>query len=90
MRKLLLILSTLTLLSSCGNSRKIGDTTYECYGFIDKSEIRQDHIRYEFVSANLVPAILFSETIIAPILIFGFQSHCPISEKEVSSGSNNK
>lgn len=77
MKKLVLMTLLTTLISSCGNSMNIDGKEYECYGFFDKDEVKQEHINYKFVKVNLVPGILFSETIVAPLLIFGFQSHCP-------------
>ena len=79
--KLIAMIMLATLLVSCGDSKRIDGKVYECYGFFDKSEIKDDKIRYKFVSMNIVPAVIFSETLVAPVIIFGLQSHCPIEKK---------
>lgn len=82
MKKLITMALLAVLLTSCGSSKRIDDKLYECYGFFDKSEIKDEKIHYEFVSMNLVPGIIFSETILVPLVLFGLQSHCPIEKKE--------
>lgn len=81
MKKLITMILLSTLLVSCGSPKKIDGIDYQCYGFLDKDEVKDKDISYKFVSINLFPAVIFSETIVVPILIFALQSHCPVGKK---------
>jgi len=88
MKKIVMMILMSILISSCGSSKRIDGREYECYGFFDKAEIKQDNINYKFVTMNLFPGIIFGETIVAPLLIFGFQSHCPTDKVKDEINSN--
>lgn len=79
MKKLIILVLAAILLSSCGHSLKGPDNKiYECYGFFDKDDIKKDNIRYELVGGNIVLCIVFFESLVVPILLLGFQTHCPV------------
>ena len=69
------------LLFSCGKPKTINGKIYPCYGFFDKIDNKKPNIQYGFVVKNLIPSVIFAETIMVPILILGYQSHCPIDTK---------
>jgi len=75
-----LILTTLLLLASCGRSKVIEKVEYECYGLWDKREIKDKTIEYVPVVMNIIPGIIFSETIIVPAFLLALQTHCPIGK----------
>ena len=79
-----LLLATLSL-ASCADSKEFvidGKlTTVEPYGWFDL-EAKNDSIHYEVCTGNVVLSIIFSETIIAPILITGTQIFEPIKKNK--------
>ena len=81
----LLAVFSLILLSSCADSKEFvidGKlTTVEPYGWFDL-EAKNDSIHYEVCTGNVVLSIIFSETIIAPILITGTQIFEPIKKNK--------
>jgi len=81
MKNLIILLLAGLLLTSCGDPITKNGKTYECYGFFDKDEIKSQDVKYSFVGMNLFPMVIFSKTIIVPVLLLGFQTHCPIQEK---------
>ena len=82
MKKLVLLMSMIILLISCGSSMTVNGKTYECYGYFDRDEVKKKEMNYYFVKKNLFPIIIFSETILAPVLILGYTSHCPSGLKK--------
>jgi len=69
-------------MTSCGKPMTVNDKFYDCYGFFDSDELKQEEMNYSFVKKNLIPGIIFSETIVVPLLIFGYTSHCPVGLKK--------
>lgn len=88
MKKLRLVslLLVVLLLSSCADSRTfIIDNEIievEPYGWWDLSE-KNDSIKYEVNTGNIILSVLFSETIIIPLILTGGQLYEPISKKQI-------
>lgn len=74
MKKLVICL---LFLCACGDSIKIEGKKYDCYGFANK-ENREEFINYDWSVGNLFWGIVFSETIIIPIWLAGWEWYCPI------------
>lgn len=88
MKKLVsLVLIALLLLStmSCSSERTIKidgvRTVVPYYGAISADEERRDDVVYEASIWNVVMGIIFVETIIAPVYIFGFNTMKPVRQK---------
>jgi hypothetical protein len=88
MRTKLLLISILSLITvACADEKVIKGITYKPYGIF--SEDRKDpKIRYEIVPGNLVWSIIFSETLIIPAWLIGFDLYEPVttSDKETKNG----
>jgi len=77
MKKILSMILLTILISSCGSPMTVNGKTYECYGYFDKEEVQQEDMNYRFVKANLFPIIIGFETLIIPVLLIGYETHCP-------------
>ena len=72
----ILALMTLILLASCTQTTKFG----ECVGINDT---RQDNLVYKANSTNIVVGVIFSETVVVPLVVIFSDLYCPISTKPV-------
>lgn len=86
MKKLLLsCLVLLTMLTSCADSKKLQidgkDVVVQPYGWFDTSE-KNENVKYKVCAGNVVWSVLLCETVVAPILITGYQLWEPVSVKE--------
>lgn len=68
---------------SCGDNKVINEKNYTTYGFFDEQENKNPNIQYRLVTGNIVWSIILAETIIAPILLLGFDMYEPIKIKVV-------
>jgi len=89
MKKLLLVLSlVVVLLSSCADSKTLivdgKETVVEPYGWADYQDTKVPGVVYKVNVGNVVWSIIFSETLIIPIWLTGWQ----IMEPVRSSTSN--
>jgi hypothetical protein len=66
-------------LSACGDSKVINGKRYETAGFFDQHEIKHPCVKYKFVVGSIIWSILLVETLIAPVLILGYDLWEPIS-----------
>jgi hypothetical protein len=82
MKKLFLglILLAAVLLSSCANEKKIDNVIYEPYGLVNEDTHKNDSIQYEVSFGSVAFAIIFSETIIAPVYVVGWDLYQPVSK----------
>lgn len=79
MKKFLLffvLLSTL-LLTSCAEDKVIDGHKYEAYGLFNP-EVRVDSIQYKVSPGSVICGILFVETVVAPVYIFGWKLYEPV------------
>jgi hypothetical protein len=79
-KKIILIL-VLVMFSGCGNSQVVNGEVKECYGLIDKQEIRDPNIKYKVVKGNVAWGVIGFSTIILPVWLFGWELYCPESEE---------
>lgn len=67
------------LLTSCGNhSISNNGIVYDCYGLIDKDEVKKPNVVYEISGINMVGNFFFVETVFVPIWNLGFNTYCPV------------
>jgi len=86
MKVLVVIMLTVALLlAGCADEKTlcVGNKckTYEPYGWIDESRLRNECIEYKVVGWNVFWSIITIETIFAPILITGFDLWEPVGFK---------
>ena len=79
MKKLLcaLMLSML-LTTSCGDDQYIKGKYCPTYGFLNKDEVKCEGVQYKIIGGNIFWAIIFSETIVAPLYFFLFDLYEPL------------
>lgn len=78
------MLALLLTLGSCADSKDFvidgKNVTVEPYGWFDTAQ-KNDSINYKVNVGNVVWSVLFSETLIVPILLTGDQLFEPVSKK---------
>ncbi len=88
---ILIILAALMLASiaSCADSKTIDGKTYRPYGLINEKDCKADSIHYEVAIDATIAGVIFVETVITPIYVFGFNFYEPIcKESEYHPGLN--
>ncbi len=75
--KYLITIIIFLFLISCGNSYYNQGKEYECYGLIDKDQIKDNNIKYNIETGNLIWSVLGFETAILPIWLMGYRLYCP-------------
>lgn len=87
MKKLITLITLCVFaLAGCGVSKqlRLPDNTiknYPTYGFFTEAQDKSDKVCYEFIAVNLIPFIIFIETVIVPIYIFGWDLWEPVRLK---------
>lgn len=74
----LILILMVSLTTSCGSKKVLDGVTYEPVGLL---EDKDPNIKYELVVSNLIIGIIFIETIIVPIYVFGYDLFEPVSIK---------
>ncbi len=77
----IVIILVIVTISGCSQNAIFNGVEYKTHGLINKSEIRNPNIRYKIVWGNVFLGIIFAETIIIPIYIFGYDLYEPIGVK---------
>ena len=82
MRKLFFVLCCL-LVVGCADNKTFrradgSEFTATPYGWLNK-ENKVDSVEYELCGANIVLSIVFGETVVAPILLTGYELYEPVS-----------
>lgn len=83
MKKLLLLLLTAVLFSSCANKKtfQIDATHYvtaEPYGWANP-EMKMDSVQYQVCVGNVVWSCIGFETVVVPVLLTGWSLYEPVS-----------
>lgn len=81
MKKLITIAMACFALAACSSTLHSNGTTYEPKGLFSESE-KSDDICYETSVGDIILGIIFIETVIAPVYLFGFDMYEPISLKK--------
>ena len=74
MKKILLVATMVALLSGCTSSTQYGS----CIGIADDKE---PNLQYKLSVWNTFLAIIFSETIVVPIVVLANETYCPVGVK---------
>lgn len=86
MKTISVLLASAFLLSSCGGATVCG-VQYDSYGLLNQDEKKNSDISYKISVGSLVVGIIFLETIIVPIYVFGFDLFTPVGKKPEIKGA---
>jgi hypothetical protein len=64
----------------CAESKRIDGKIVEPYGLINKKEVKQSDVLYKLNKGSVILGIIFCETVIVPIYIFGYDLYEPVGE----------
>lgn len=78
-RRVLIVMSCVLLLGACGENRTINNVRYGQYGPLSPSSQHNPNIEYEVVWGNVIWSVIFSETIIVPVILLGFYLWEPVA-----------
>ena len=81
-RYIIALCLTALFLSGCAHPVKQGSKTYVPYGVANEETKRDPNIKYEISAGSVFVAILFCETVIAPVYIVGWDLYQPVVEKK--------
>ncbi len=74
MKRLLGLLLLISFMSGCTSSTEHG----ECIGILDDPK---PNLRYDYNGGNILLAIIFSETIVVPLVVVFDDLKCPVGVK---------
>ena len=75
MKKILVIATLMALLTGCTSSTQYGS----CIGIADD---KAPNLQYKLSVWNTFLAIIFSETIVVPIVVLANETYCPVGVKQ--------
>ena len=78
---LILAVATAFCLGGCARHKDIDNKTYEPFGMLNESAIRDPSITYEVSFGSVMVAIILSETVIVPIYVIGWDLMEPVKAK---------
>ena len=76
--KYLLILLCSSFLFGCAESHDFNGRTVEPYGLLNEDARKENGVKYEVSAGSVVVAIIFCETIIAPVYVVGWDLMEPV------------
>jgi hypothetical protein len=79
MRKFLVLAALVTLFAGCESNRVIAGKTVPCVG-IDRVGENTNYV-YRTSTRNVIWAVVFSETIIVPVIVVIDELYCPEWQK---------
>jgi hypothetical protein len=82
MKKLLLFAAFALTLTSCAEDKVIDGKVYRPYGWMDADEYKSDKVAYRVNKGNVVLDIIFSETLVVPVLLTGTQFYEPFAIRD--------
>lgn len=83
MKKLIILIMSTLMICSCAESKKFRKQdgsvfTAEPYGWANYQTNKIEGVKYEINAPNMVLSLIFVETIIAPVLITGYNLFEPV------------
>ncbi len=78
MKRFVLFIVLSLFLCGCGKSKVINGVEYHTYGWLNKEENKDPNTQYRLVGENIFWIIIFSETIVIPLLITGLDLYEPV------------
>lgn len=94
MKKLIILIMSALMICSCAESKKFRKQdgsvfTAEPYGWANYETRKIKGVKYEMNITNVVLSTIFVETVIAPILITGYDLFEPVSYESDTTEINN-
>lgn len=77
-RVMALVMALSIALSGCANSKRINGVTYDSYGLLNQTDMRNPKLAYRTVWGNVFWGVVLVETVIAPVYFFGFSLFEPV------------
>lgn len=95
MKKLIILIMSAFMICSCAESKKFRKQdgsvfTAEPYGWANYQTNKIEGVKYEINAPNMVLSLIFVETIIAPVLITGYDLFEPVCYIESDTTNINK
>jgi hypothetical protein len=92
MKNLLMIglLFIALLTSSCADEKTINGKTYQPYGWADYQDVKDENVTYKVNVGNVILSIIFSETLVVPVWLTGWQFYEPVRIKQQPVNSSVK
>jgi len=83
MKKVIAVLLIVAALCSagCSSSKNIDGKEYKPYGLLDADDYKSEKVQYKPSIPGMICGVIFFETIVAPIYIFGFDIMEPVGPK---------
>jgi hypothetical protein len=78
LRVIAAVVAASVLLAGCARPAVICGKTYDTYGLFNEGQKRNPNIEYRANIGSVILGIIFFETLIAPIYIFGFSLMEPV------------
>ena len=80
-----LLIGSIALLSGCAGERNINGKTYPPYGLCNENARKVEGVTYEVSAGSVICAIIFSETVIVPVYVVGWDLFEPVAEKPIAN-----
>jgi hypothetical protein len=75
MKKIVALAILVALMTGCASKTEFGD----CIGAF---EDKKPDLDYKLSVRNTVLAVIFSETVVVPVMVVANQTHCPVGKKK--------
>ena len=86
---LICLMTCLTIgLAGCDNRKEINGKIYDTYGVANEDVMKDPHIKYQLSPGSIIAAIIFSESIVIPVYIIGWDLYEPVGPKEAQSSTD--
>jgi hypothetical protein len=81
MKRLLIALTAVAAvaLSGCAGPLKTATKEYKPYGVANVEAVKDPAVKYQLSAGSIIVAIIFSETLVVPVYIVGWDLYEPIS-----------
>ena len=94
MKKLIILIMSALMICSCAESKKFRKQdgsvfTAEPYGWANYQTNKIEGVKYKINAPNMVLSLIFVETMIAPVLITGYDLFEPVCYIESDTTENN-
>ena len=76
------MISAVAMLAGCGNDLSIDNKVYPTYGVANMETHKDPTILYEISPVSVIVAIIFSETLIVPVYVIGWDLWQPVRKRE--------
>ena len=80
---ILALFAAALMLTACGNNKTINGKDIETYGIANMESKQDPTVVYEISAGSVICAILFSETVIVPVYVIGWDLWQPVKAAPV-------